>query len=146
YREIADLEDLTAAEHDELWHTTTDAVRAVKKALKPGGVNVGINLGEPAGGSVRQHLHVHVVPRWHGDANFMPATATTRTLPARPRARAGKLGAAWRAPVAGGARVDKESAGEPAGSEIRDELPEDLDASEWVGPYQFPDNSRRRIP
>src|SRR5262245_20977620 len=42
--------------------------------------------------------------------------------------------------------VDKERAGEPAGSEIRDELPEDLDASEWVGPYQFPDNSRRRIP
>ena len=99
YREIADLEDLTADEAAELWPTVTDAVRAVKTAMHPGGVNVGINLGEPAGGSVRQHLHVHVVPRWIGDANFMTATANTRTLPERLPDTAAKLRAAWPSPV-----------------------------------------------
>ena len=100
YRQIADLEELTADEHAELWHTVTDAVRAAKTAMKPGGVNVGLNLGEPAGGSVRQHLHVHVVPRWYGDANFMTATANTRTLPERLPDTAAKLRAAWPPPVA----------------------------------------------
>ena len=100
YRQIGDLEELTADEHAELWNTATDAVRAAKLAMKPGGVNVGLNLGEPAGGSVRQHLHVHVVPRWYGDANFMTATANTRTLPERLPDTAAKLRAAWRTPVA----------------------------------------------
>ncbi len=81
YREVADLEDLDSDESAELWATVTDAVRAVKAAYEPGGVNVGINLGKPAGGSVSEHLHVHVVPRWVGDGNFMTAIANTRTLP-----------------------------------------------------------------
>ena len=98
-RETADLEDLTAAEAAELWATVTDAVRALKLALRPQGINVGLNLGEPAGGSVRQHLHVHVVPRWNGDANFMTATANTRTLPEALPETAAKLRAAW--PTAG---------------------------------------------
>ena len=55
--------------------------RRLKAAFAPEGVNVGVNLGQPAGGSVSEHLHVHVVPRWTGDANFMTATANTRTLP-----------------------------------------------------------------
>jgi len=100
YREIPDLEDLTLDETTELWSTVTDAVRAVKAAMRPGGVNVGVNLGEPAGGSVRQHLHVHVVPRWNGDANFMTATANTRTLPEALPDTAAKLRAAWPHPVA----------------------------------------------
>lgn len=81
YREIPDLEDLDPAETAELWATVTDAVRAVKSAYSPQGVNVGINLGKAAGGSVGQHLHVHVVPRWTGDSNFMTATASTRSIP-----------------------------------------------------------------
>ena len=95
YREIADLEDLTAAEAAELWSTVTAAVSVVKVVMRPGGVNVGINLGEPAGGSVRQHLHVHIVPRWNGDANFMTATANTRTLPEALPDTAAKLRCAW---------------------------------------------------
>ncbi len=95
YREIADLEDLTIAEADELWSTVTGAVSVVKAVMRPGGVNVGINLGQPAGGSVRQHLHVHVVPRWNGDANFMTATANTRTLPEALPDTAAKLRRAW---------------------------------------------------
>jgi ATP adenylyltransferase len=81
YREVADLEDLTASETAELWATVTDAVRAVKAAYSPNAVNVGINLGKAAGGSIAQHLHVHVVSRWIGDANFMTATSATRTIP-----------------------------------------------------------------
>jgi diadenosine tetraphosphate (Ap4A) HIT family hydrolase len=95
YREVADLEQLTAAETAELWATVTDAVRAVKAVLTPAGVNVGLNLGQPAGGSVSEHLHVHVVPRWVGDANFMTTTANTRTLPEALPDTAAKLRTAW---------------------------------------------------
>lgn len=95
YREVADLEDLDPDETTELWSTVTAAVRAVKAAYTPDGVNVGINLGRPAGGSVSEHLHVHVVPRWTGDANFMTAIANTRTLPEPLDETATKIRAAW---------------------------------------------------
>ena len=95
YREVAALEDVDPGETQELWSTVTDAVRAVKAALEPGGVNVGLNLGRPAGGSVSEHLHVHVVPRWIGDANFMTTTANTRTLPEALPDTAARLRAAW---------------------------------------------------
>lgn len=95
YREVAALEDLSADEHAEVWATVTNAVRAVKSAYTPGGVNVGINLGRPAGGSVSEHLHVHVVPRWSGDSNFMTAIAEARTLPEALSQTASKLRTAW---------------------------------------------------
>ena len=95
YREVANLEDLEPDEAAELWSTVTDAVRAEKTAYSPGGVNVGINLGKPAGGSISEHLHVHVVPRWVGDGNFMTAIANTRTLPEALSDTAAKLRAAW---------------------------------------------------
>ena len=95
YRHVADLENLVAVEAAELWATCTDAVRAEKAAYQPGGVNVGINLGRPAGGSVSEHLHVHVVPRWIGDGNFMTAIANTRTLPEALSDTAARLRAAW---------------------------------------------------
>lgn len=95
YREVANLEDLDPDEAGELWGVVTDAVIALKRAYAPEGLNVGINLGRPAGGSVAGHLHVHVVPRWTGDANFMTATANTRTLPEALPDTAAKLRAAW---------------------------------------------------
>ncbi len=95
YREVADLEDLDAAETADLWATVTATVRAVKAAYRPEGVNVGINLGRPAGGSVSEHLHVHVVPRWTGDANFMTAIANTRTIPEALVDTASRLRRAW---------------------------------------------------
>lgn len=95
YREVADLELLEPAEASELWSTVTDAVRAVKTAYAPDGVNVGVNLGRPAGGSVSEHLHVHVLPRWTGDANFMTVVANTRTLPEPLDETARKLRQAW---------------------------------------------------
>lgn len=95
YREVADLEDLDADETVELWATVTDAVRAIKAAYAPDGINVGFNLGRPAGGSISEHLHAHVVPRWTGDANFMTAVANTRTLPEPLDVTATKIRNAW---------------------------------------------------
>jgi ATP adenylyltransferase len=95
YREVADLEDLTEQETTELWATVTDAVRAVKQVYRPEGLNVGVNLGRPAGGSISAHLHIHVVPRWTGDGNFMTAIGQTRTIPEALPDSARKLREAW---------------------------------------------------
>jgi ATP adenylyltransferase len=81
YREVADLDGLTTEETVELWATVSDAVRVLRSVYAPDGMNVGLNLGRPAGGSVPDHLHVHVVPRWTGDSNFMAAISNTQTLP-----------------------------------------------------------------
>lgn len=80
-RAVADLERLTEDEHSELWCLVRDAVVAVRAAFDPDGVNVGVNLGSAAGAGVPGHLHVHVVPRWAADTNFMTAVASTRVLP-----------------------------------------------------------------
>jgi ATP adenylyltransferase len=95
YREVAAVEDLTPDEHGELWAMVTDGVRAVKSVYRPGGVNVGINMGVAAGGSVSEHLHVHVLPRWNGDGNFMLSIANARTLPEPLESSASRLRAAW---------------------------------------------------
>ena len=80
-RAAADLTDLTDGERAELWALVTDAVAAVRAAFRADGVNVGLNLGAAAGAGVPDHLHVHVLPRWGGDTNFMTAVADTRVLP-----------------------------------------------------------------
>ena len=95
YRQVGNLEDLTGEEAAELWATVTATVQAVKAAYHPEALNVGINLGRAAGGSISEHLHVHVVPRWVGDGNFMLTTALTRTIPETLDASAMKLRAAW---------------------------------------------------
>ncbi len=95
YREVADLQGMTEEEFGELWSTVRDAVGAITTAYRPEGLNVGLNLGRPAGGSVAQHLHVHVVPRWTGDSNFMTATANTRTIPEALPDTAARVRAAW---------------------------------------------------
>lgn len=95
YRELARLDQLDRGETTELWATVSDAVTAITDAYSPDGVNVGLNLGRAAGGSVSEHLHVHVVPRWIGDGNFMTAIANTRTLPEPLVDTAVKLRASW---------------------------------------------------
>ena len=95
YRVVPEMDDLDHDETVELWSTVATAVRVAKAALRCTGVNVGLNLGLGAGGSVPEHLHVHVVPRWVGDANFMTATANTRTLPEALPVTAAKLRDAW---------------------------------------------------
>ncbi|MEO7556862.1 MAG: HIT domain-containing protein [Acidimicrobiales bacterium] len=95
YREVADLEALTADEHTELFGAVVAAVTAVKAAYSPHGVNVGFNLGEAAGAGVPGHLHAHVLPRWSADSNFMTAVAETRVLPEPLDRTWEKLRAAW---------------------------------------------------
>lgn len=95
YREVADLELLDEVETIELWATVTSSVQAVRRAFHPEGLNVGVNLGRPAGGTVPEHLHVHVVPRWVGDSNFMTSIANTQTLPEALGASAARLRDAW---------------------------------------------------
>lgn len=81
YREVGELELLSDEEREEIWLLVKDAVRVLKAEYSPQGVNVGINMGASAGGSVSQHLHVHVLPRWGGDTNFMVTVANTKILP-----------------------------------------------------------------
>jgi ATP adenylyltransferase len=81
YRAVADLNQLSADESTDLWQTTTLTVNALKKSFSPQGFNIGVNLGSCAGAGIPNHLHVHIVPRWNGDANFMTATAETRIHP-----------------------------------------------------------------
>jgi ATP adenylyltransferase len=94
-RHVGELEELEEREATELWSAVTDAVRALKSAYSPGGVNVGLNLGLAAGAGVPGHLHVHVLPRWNGDTNFMTSAAETRVLPEALDASDGKVRSAW---------------------------------------------------
>ncbi len=75
------MEDLDEETFAELWRSVRSATVAVKVAFGPHGVNIGINDGEAGGGSVPDHLHVHVVPRWRSDTNFITTTANARVLP-----------------------------------------------------------------
>jgi ATP adenylyltransferase len=81
HRHVADIEDLTDDEAAELMATTQQAVRVLRQVSGPHAFNVGLNLGGVAGGSLSEHLHQHVVPRWSGDANFITVVGGTKTLP-----------------------------------------------------------------
>jgi len=81
YRHVASLNALTREERVELIELTRVAEAALTEGYAPHGVNVGINLGKAAGAGVADHLHAHLVPRWHGDTNFMSVVGETRVLP-----------------------------------------------------------------
>ncbi|AEM38839.1 histidine triad (HIT) protein [Pyrolobus fumarii 1A] len=80
-RHVANLEDLTIEEKLELIVLTQASIQGIREALNPHGFNVGINLGRVAGAGIEDHIHVHVVPRWNGDTNFMPVIAETKVIP-----------------------------------------------------------------
>jgi ATP adenylyltransferase len=80
-RHVGELEELSHEEMDEIWALARRSVRAHRETSQPHGFNIGINLGEVAGAGVPGHFHLHVVPRWGGDTNFMPVTAETKVLP-----------------------------------------------------------------
>jgi ATP adenylyltransferase len=81
YAHGGDLAALPDPTGDELFALTRRAVAALGAEYRPDGYNVGMNLGLPAGAGVPDHLHVHVVPRWNGDTNFMPVVGETKVLP-----------------------------------------------------------------
>ena len=97
-RHVADLEALDPGELHEVMEGLSAAVRALKAAYRPDGLNLGANLGEAAGAGVPGHLHLHVLARWNGDTNFMTAVAETRVLPEALSASAARLRAAWPGP------------------------------------------------
>jgi ATP adenylyltransferase len=81
YRRLSEIEDLTEAESAELMAFIQKSIRVIKNVSKPHGFNVGVNLGASAGGSLAEHLHVHVVPRWGGDANFITIVGGSKVIP-----------------------------------------------------------------
>lgn len=81
YKESPDLNGLTDEECADLWKLVRRCINALKAVMKPDGFNVGINLGRVAGAGILEHVHIHIVPRWNGDTNFMPVIAGTGVVP-----------------------------------------------------------------
>ncbi|MCC6234561.1 MAG: HIT domain-containing protein [Verrucomicrobiales bacterium] len=81
YRQIAGFEELTDAEMLELMQMARRCMGALRATMRADGFNVGLNLGRVAGAGIEEHLHLHVVPRWNGDTNFMPVIGSTTVLP-----------------------------------------------------------------
>jgi ATP adenylyltransferase len=80
-RHVGPLAELTEAESAELWSATQMSLATIEKAYDPDGLNMGANLGRAAGAGLPGHLHLHALPRWSGDTNFMTSVAETRVLP-----------------------------------------------------------------
>jgi ATP adenylyltransferase len=95
YRRVSELEDLTVDESAELMAFTQKAIRVIKDVSRPHGFNVGLNLGKSAGGSLAEHLHLHVVPRWGGDANFITIIGGSKIIPQLLRDTRELLASAW---------------------------------------------------
>jgi ATP adenylyltransferase len=94
YKKTADLASLGENEIIELWELVVHAQALLRSVARAQGFNIGLNLGESAGAGVADHLHIHIVPRWQGDTNFMPVIAGTKTISEGLRALYDKLMAA----------------------------------------------------
>ncbi|MEX3550951.1 HIT domain-containing protein [Corynebacterium sp. LK2537] len=95
YRKESQLENLTESETTEMMAFVKKAIRVLKRVSRPEAVNVGLNLGKASGGSVGDHLHMHVVPRWPGDSNFMTILDGVKVLPQLLQETRRLLAAAW---------------------------------------------------
>nr|WP_245859269.1 HIT domain-containing protein [Luteimicrobium subarcticum] len=98
YRHVSDYTELTVDEAAELAAMTRTAIEALRAVYAPQGFNLGTNLGEAGGAGIAAHLHQHVVPRWSGDANFLPIVARTKAVPELLADTRARLAAAWGAP------------------------------------------------
>ena len=81
YKQVADFSELTDEELLDLMKLMRRCLAAVRTAMRPDGFNIGVNLGKVAGAGIAEHLHIHVVPRWNGDTNFMPVIGQTTVVP-----------------------------------------------------------------
>ena len=91
WRHTSSLENMDKEETLELFKLIKWSVAILKKEMKPGGFNIGINLGKDAGAGIEDHIHFHIVPRWNGDTNFMPVISEVRVLPEHLKATYNKL-------------------------------------------------------
>lgn len=94
-RHASELSALSPAESGALWEAARSAVVALEAAYEPDGINIGANLGRAAGAGIPDHVHLHVLPRWSGDTNFMTSIAGARVLPEMLRDSWTKIHAAW---------------------------------------------------
>ena len=90
-RHIGKIEDLALEERTEIFSLLDTSIRVLKEAMNPGGFNIGINLGKTAGAGIEEHIHVHVIPRWEGDTNFMSVVGEVRVIPEDVAITAAKL-------------------------------------------------------
>jgi ATP adenylyltransferase len=81
YAHVSSLEDLPVEAQAEMMLNVSKSLRLLRRAMQPHGFNIGINIGRAAGAGIESHVHIHVVPRWRGDTNFMPVLAKTRVIP-----------------------------------------------------------------
>jgi ATP adenylyltransferase len=95
YRHVADLTDLTDEERNEITALTAHAMQTIRKVSGPEGFNLGMNQGAISGAGVAAHIHQHVVPRWNGDANFMPIIGKTKVMPQLLQLTRDEIAAAW---------------------------------------------------
>lgn len=91
YKHTGDFSGLDDKEIIDLINTVNTAKSALDKTLKPQGYNIGINMGKVSGAGIAGHMHIHIVPRWQGDTNFMPVTAGTKIISQSLTALYGKL-------------------------------------------------------
>ncbi len=95
YRHVAELGDLSDEDALEIHRLASSSLGALAEAMRPQGYNLGWNLGRIAGAGIVDHIHLHVVPRWAGDTNFMPVLADVKVLPEHLSETRRKLAAAW---------------------------------------------------
>ena len=95
FRHVADLTDLTEDERNEMFGLTSHAMKVLRKVSNAVGFNLGINQGAVSGAGIAGHIHQHLVPRWAGDANFMPIIGKTKVIPQLLTESRAQLAAAW---------------------------------------------------
>lgn len=95
YRHVASLADLPANEAEEIMSLAQRTERVLRTIYRPDGLNLGMNLGEAGGAGIAGHVHMHVLPRWVGDTNFMTVTANTRVLPEALDTTWGRIRGGW---------------------------------------------------
>jgi len=99
YRHVSDMTLLVETELAEIMKFTQISLKIFKKTMNPAGFNIGINLGSVAGAGIKDHIHLHVVPRWQGDTNFMPVIGSTKVIPQHLQEIYGVLKEAWKGEV-----------------------------------------------
>jgi len=102
FKHTAELSDLSPEERLELVDVSETVMRAIRNVMRPDGFNLGANFGRPAGAGIAEHLHIHIVPRWNGDTNFMPVIGGTKVMCEAPEDTYRKLKPAIEEVVGGG--------------------------------------------
>jgi ATP adenylyltransferase len=95
FAHVASIEDLPIETRHEFMEMTSEAIGILRKVYQPEGFNIGINMGSAAGAGIAEHVHIHIVPRWAGDTNFMSIVGETRVLPEELEETFKRISAAW---------------------------------------------------